>query len=114
MLNPFKVIERKIEGCRDWVKSRRTLKQIVDFLLPLGVNILYVELPQAKKIYGLTDFERERIQSWSFDLNKYKEELPKLKRLYGNDVTQEYILSVFDGGVVVKGVKRRVLLDFSE
>lgn len=82
------------------------------FLAKQGVHILYVELPNASKIKGLTKFEKERISSWTFDFNQYKEELPKLKKIYGEDVTKEYIDSVFDGGVVVQGEKRRILLDF--
>ena len=83
------------------------------YLKQRGVRILYVELPDKGKLRGLTAFETERIENWSFDFNKYREELPKLKKLYGEDVTLDYILSVFDGGIVVQGEKRKVLLDFS-
>ncbi len=105
-------IKNRIEKYKKIRGVKRTLREISDYLKSKGVLILYVELPSAKKIKGLTDFELERIQSWCFDFNKYKEELPLLRKIYGQDVTLEYILSVFDGGVVVKGEKRRVLLDF--
>ena len=88
-------------------------KRIAKFLKKKGVRLLYVELPIDNKLVGLTDFEKERIKDWSFDLNKYREELPKLKKLFGEDVTMDYILSVFDGGIVVQGNKRKVLLDFT-
>lgn len=88
------------------------LLRISRYLSSKGVRVLYVELPTEKKLVGLTDFEKERIRDWSFDFNKYRDELPKLKRIYGDDITQEYILSIFDGGTVVQGKKRKVLLDF--
>lgn len=87
-------------------------RHISKYLSKRGVKILYVELPTRKKLVGLTDFEIERIENWSFDFNKYREELPKLKKIYGEDVTMDYILSVFDGGIVVQGQKRKILLDF--
>lgn len=93
--------------------TKKEFKELVLKLSNAGVKVLFVELPIAEKIVGLTDFEKERLSSWSFDFNKYKEELPKLKKLYGNNVTQDYILSVFDGGIVVQGNKRKVLLDFT-
>ena len=93
-------------------KQKKCIADMAKFLAKQGVHILYVELPNASKIKGLTEFEKERISSWTFDFNQYKEELPKLKKIYGEDVTKEYIDSVFDGGVVVQGEKRRILLDF--
>ena len=93
-------------------KHKKCIIDMAKFLSGQGVHILYVELPKAGKIKGLTEFEKERISFWTFDSNQYKEELPKLKKLYGEGVTKEYIDSVFDGGVVVQGEKRRILLDF--
>lgn len=95
------------------LRIRKDFKHLAASLSKKGVRVLYVELPVAEKIQGLTDFEKERIFSWSFDFNKYREELPKLKKLYGDDVTKDYILSIFDGGVVVQGESRKVLLDFA-
>lgn len=95
------------------LRIKKDFKHLVTALSKIGVKFLYVELPVADKIQGLTTFEKERLYSWSFDFNKYKEELPKLKILYGDNVTQEYILSIFDGGIVVQGERRKVLLDFA-
>lgn len=83
------------------------------YLKKRGVRMIYVELPVKRKLKGLTDFEKERINNWSFDFNKYREELPKLRKLYGDNVTMDYILSVFDGGVVVQGDRRKILLDYT-
>lgn len=105
-------INRKLHTLSEIRESKYVLKQIANYLLNLDVHILYVQLPKSNKIKGLTEFEQERIKNWCFDFNKYKKELSKLKMLYGEDITQEYILSVFDGGVVVDGAKRKVLLDF--
>lgn len=90
----------------------KTLNDISNYLQPLGVHILYVQLPIYESIRGLTQFEKERHKFWSFDQNKYREEMSKLKRIYGDDITPEYVLSVFDGGIVVQGSKRKILLDF--
>ena len=98
---------------REITPIRKGFKQMSEYLSKKGVHMLYVELPTRDKLIGLTDFEKERIANWSFDFNKYKEELSKLKLLYGDDITEEYILSIFDGGIVVQGEKRKVLLDFA-
>lgn len=112
MKNPISYLKRHILHERNVITTKKILRNIEAFLSSKGVRLLYVALPQADKIQGLTDFEKERISSWCFDFNKYREELPKLKKLYGQNVTQDYILSVFDGGIVVQGEKRKVLLDF--
>lgn len=106
-------ISKRVSYKRKQLSLVLLLRRMSRYLRKRGVRILYVELPVNSKLVGLTDFEKERINNWSFDFNKYKEELPKLKKLYGDDVTMEYILSVFDGGIVVQGEKRKVLLDFT-
>ena len=105
-------VKGKLSSLRNKQKAQCALNELSDFLSAKGVLLLFVELPSANKIKGLSEFENERLQNWSFDFNKYKEELPKLKKIYGDGVTQEYILSVFDGGVVVQGANRKLLLDF--
>lgn len=112
-MNYLRRIERKLKYIRTRSQAKQTLREIAAYLQERGVHVLYVQLPISEKIKGLTDFEKDRIMNWCFDYNKYREELPKLKKLYGEDVTQEYILSVFDGGVVVQGAKRKILLDFT-
>lgn len=93
-------------------KVKCTLCRMYKYLEKSGVKVLYVQLPIESKIKGLTDFEKERLRSWAFNLNQYKTEIVKLKRIYGDDITEEYIMSIFDGGIVVQGEKRKVLLDF--
>ena len=109
----IKKIYNHIVFKREQIKLFILLRKMSKFLSKKGVRILYVELPTRRKLVGLTEFEKERINNWSFDFNKYREELPKLKKLYGDDVTMDYILSIFDGGVVVQGEKRKILLDYS-
>ncbi len=92
---------------------KHLLLEIQDYLQQRGVHLIYVEPPFEYKIKGLTAFELERINNWVFDFNKYEENLPYLKRLYREEVTWDYIQSVFDGGIVVQGNKRKMLLDFS-
>ena len=106
-------IIKSIKFIKEQVGLVSLFRKMSRYLKKRGIRLLYVELPVKRKLKGLTDFEKERINNWSFDFNKYREELPKLKKLYGDDVTMDYILSVFDGGVVVQGDKRKVLLDYT-
>lgn len=112
MKNLIKIILNCIYNRSEKKKYQILLIEIAKYLHCKGAKILYVEPPVEGKIKGLTDFEKERIGNWCFNFNHYQEELSKLRLLYGDDVTQEYILSVFDGGIVVQGEKRKVLLDF--
>lgn len=92
---------------------KHLLLEIQDYLQQRGVHLIYVEPPFEYKIKGLNAFELERINNWTFDFNKFEENKEYLNRLYGEGVTQDYIQSVFDGGIVVQGNKRKMLLDFS-
>ncbi len=112
MRNLRKYLNYKIDYFRQKYGYRKLLIEMASFIKNRGGYVLYVEPPRRNKISGLTKFEIERIENWSFDHNKYKEEFPKLKKIYGDDITEEYILSIFDGGIVVQGEKRKIVLDF--
>lgn len=105
-------VKARIQNRKDIQQYQKLLIEICEYLTKQGVVLLYVEPPVFNKIKGLTKFEKDRHNNWSFDLNRYKEEIDKLRQLYGPEVTPEYILSIFDGGTVVQGEKRKVLLDF--
>lgn len=106
-------ITARISYYRSRKRIEKKLLLIKRYLDERNVRMLYVSLPNAEKIKGLTDFEKDRHYNWTFDFNHADKEMDKLKLIYGDDVTAEYILSVFDGGVVVQGDKRKILLDFS-
>ena len=108
----YRIFRKKIDFALKVKKAKDAIENISFFLKSKGVHIIYVELPDPCKIKNLSDFEKDRIKNWCFDFNQYKNELPKLKQIYGNDVSEEYINSVFDGGIVVQGERRKVLLDF--
>ena len=110
-MNLIQRIFKKIHRHRGRKRAEAILLQIKHFLDERNVKFLYVELPLAKKI-NLSDFEKERQSHWVFNFNHADEEMEKLKRIYGNDITSDYILSVFDGGIVVQGERRKVLVDF--
>ena len=95
------------------LKVEKQLLQIKHYLNKRHVRMLYVSLPCAEKIKGLTDFEKERHYNWTFDFNHADKEINNLKLIYGNNIDIDYILSVFDGGIVVQGEKRKVLLDYN-
>lgn len=104
-------IKSRIERRKEMPIYKHLLLEIQDYLKQRGVLLIYVEPPFEYKIKGLSAFEWERINNWIFDFNQYEENLSYLKRLYGEDVTQDYIQSVFDGGIVVNGKNRKILLD---
>ena len=108
----FSRIKNKVKFFIEVHNCKKLIAEIGEYLVEREVKVLYVELPIQSKIKNLSTFEKERIKTWCFDFNKYKEELPKLEKLYGNGISKDYILSVFDGGIVVQGEKRKVLLDF--
>jgi [citrate (pro-3S)-lyase] ligase len=105
-------IQRRIKWLFLITKERKIIVKAYNFLHTRQVFLVYVELPRADKIKNLTGFENERIKNWTFNFNNIEEELPRLRLLYGNDIDAEYILSLFDGGIVVDGGNRRRVLDF--
>ena len=106
-------IKTRIQRRKEMPIYKHFLLEIRDYLERRGVFLIYVEPPFEYKIKRLTAFELERINNWVFDFNKYEENKEYLKLLYGEGVTRDYIQSVFDGGIVVQGNKRKMLLDFS-
>ena len=113
MKNIFKAIKAKYNSRHKKKQLENTLLEIKTYLEAKGVKMFYVELPSARKIKNLSDFEKERHYNWTFDFNHVETEIEKLRLIYGEDITPDYITSVFDGGIVVQGEKRKVLLDFS-
>lgn len=108
----FNRIKRKVVSIKKRRQLKQRLLQIKAYLDERGVYLLYVNLPSVRKIKNMSDFELDRQKNWTFNFNHADTEMEKLKLIYGDDVTPEYILSVFDGGIVVQGEKRKVLLDF--
>jgi [citrate (pro-3S)-lyase] ligase len=105
-------IKRKIKLFFLIREERKTIVKAYRYLCYCGVRLVYIELPKADKIKNLTSFEIERIKNWTFNFNNIKEELPRIKLLYGDDIDAEYIVSLFDGGIVVDGGNRRRVMDF--
>ncbi len=106
-------IKTQIKRRKEMPIYKHLLLEIQDYLQQRGVHLIYVEPPFEYKIKGLTAFEWERINNWLFDFNKFEENLPYLKRLYGEGISRDYIQSVFDGGIVVNGKNRKMLLDYA-
>lgn len=113
MMSILKFIYDKISDIRDRRKIEIKLLQIKAYLDDRGVKLLYVYLPSARKIRNMSAFELDRQNNWSFNFNHADTEMNKLKMIYGNNITTDYVLSVFDGGIVVQGEKRKMLLDFA-
>lgn len=116
----MKIIKRIQQHIKSRIKRRKELPiykslllEIHNYLQKQGVHFIYVEPPFEYKIKGLTAFELDRINNWEFNFNKFEENQDYLKKIYGNDITADYIRSLFEGGIVVKGVKRKIVLDFA-
>ena len=105
-------IKTRIQRRKELPIYKNLLLEINDYLQQRGVHFIYVEPPFEYKIKGLTAFELERINHWVFNFNKFEENHEYLKKIYGNDVTADYIRSLFEGGIVVQGEKRKIVLDF--
>lgn len=112
MVSILDKIQKKYDSLKEKEADKRTIISISNYLKERGVRMLYVCLPYRKRIKGLTDFENERLNGWAFDFNNAGREIQMLKRIYGESITLDYIESIFDGGVVVQGDKRKLLLDF--
>lgn len=112
MKSLFKRINCRIDHFRNKRKIEEVILQMKYYFDKRNVNLLFVELPVFNKIKNMTAFEVERQKNWTFDFNNAGKEMELLKLLYGKDVTEDYIMSVFDGGIVVQGEKRKILLDF--
>ena len=112
----MKQIISKIKKRYYYSKEKRSLEKTIikikEYLDQKGVRLLFVELPVFNKIKNLTAFEKDRQENWVFDFNNVHNEMDILKSIYDDKITEEYINSVFDGGIVVQGDRRKVLLDF--
>ena len=105
-------IQSRYKKHREIPVYEKLLLEIRDYLWKCGARLIYVEPPFEYKIKGMTAAERERAYHWTFDLNHTVENIDKLKTVYGADITPEYILSLYEGGIVVQGSQRKVLQDF--
>ena len=112
MKNVFKRIANRISFFRDLRKLEDILLQIKMYLDERNAKLLYVYLPSAEKIKNMSEFEKDRQNNWTFNFNHADKEMDKLREIYGDDITEDFILSVFDGGIVVQGENRKVLVDF--
>jgi [citrate (pro-3S)-lyase] ligase len=107
------VVKRTISRYWNLRKRVRCILDAYYYLHERNVKLLFFELPQKGKIDNLTEFELERIKNWVFNFNNIEEELPRLQAIFGKDIDPEYLLALYDGGIVVNGGNRRRVLDFA-
>lgn len=81
-----------------------------------GIHFLFIQVPLAKNIKNLSEFERERISEWTFDFNNIREEdYKRICQIYpyeNEDDITDYLKKVYDGVRVfeINGIK--YLADF--
>lgn len=88
------------------------MKQISDVLLENNVKFYYFEPPKAYLIRHLTPFEKERIYHWTFDFNHIEKDTDRLKKIYGDLFSEDYIAKIYDGAKVVSFQEEKKLVDF--
>jgi [citrate (pro-3S)-lyase] ligase len=106
-------IKRKISSYRDLRNNIKCVTDAYYYLHSKNVTLIFFELPKKKKVKNLTPFEIERINNWVFDFNNIETEMVRLQAIFGKDVDPEYILALYDGGIVINDGRRRRVLDFS-
>lgn len=110
MLNRIKnKVTRMTTNC----KTNAYLKKIIRKLNENNIHFVFVEPPYASKIKNLSDFEKQRIDTWVFDFNDTEKNMSMLKKIYGDDIDEEYIRKIYDGGIVVNDGGKKRVLDFS-
>ena len=65
-----------------------------------GIHFLFIQVPLAKNIKNLSEFERERISEWTFDFNNIREEdYKRICQIYpyeNEDDITDYLKKVSD------------------
>ena len=87
------------------------LKRLETELKEKEVSFYFIEPPKSFFIQGLSSFEKERLK-WTFDFNNISSERERLKKIYGENFDEDYLLSVYDGAKVVDIGDHKKLVDF--
>lgn len=100
-----------------WVckKNKKLFTEILRIKRELemrGVAFVFCEPPVADKLVGLTSFEKERIQKWTFDFNHISKETERLKKIYGEDTDMSYLEQLYDGAKVVLVDGKKTVCDY--
>ena len=106
-------IKRAIIKINEAFMLEKALLSLKMQLKKKGVSILIFEPPIASKIRGLTEFEKERIKNWSINFYKIENSIDKLRMIYGEDVSADYLVGLFDGGFVVESNNKKIVLDYA-
>ena len=114
-------IGKKIKKYRDIILYRDDIKLLKREITPIiqelkraGIHLLFVCVPKANRVNSLSAFQWERIRNWTFNFNHITEEdAAKLKAIYTDEVSADYLLKVYDGVKVYEQNGIRRLADFS-
>lgn len=78
-----------------------------------GVILIFVQTPAVEYINDFSDFEKERLGNWVFDFtNISAEDLEKMRAVYGEGVSVEYLGQIYDGVKVYERNGIKYLADF--
>lgn len=114
-------IIRVIKILNDRAKCRKYNREVLyglvrsinDYCKTLNVKFIYVEPPRPSKIKKKTNFEKYRLKKWTFDFNQIEKDFDKVQKVYGKDISPEYLRQVYDGAVVVDQGGFKGVLDFN-
>lgn len=78
-----------------------------------GVECVIVQSPLEQNIQHLSNFEKERIEKWSFDYGHITgEDCAIIKKVYTDDIDLEYLCKVYDGTRVFRKDGIRYLANY--
>lgn len=87
------------------------LKSLQRKLFHRRVSLYIFISPNSSIIKNMSQFERERL-AWNLNLYNIAEEYAKIKQLFGEECTKDYISGLFDGGFVVEQNGKKIVLDY--
>lgn len=89
------------------------IRKVNEYCEERNVRFIYAEPPRPSKVKNLSEFERYRLKNWTFDFNYIEKDIDKVKRVYGEDISSDYLRQVYDGAVVADQGGYKGVLDFA-
>jgi hypothetical protein len=77
------------------------------------VNFLFFQTPIYQNIVGLSEFEKSRLENWTFDFNNITDkDCMLIKEIYSPDMDIDYLKQLYDGSKVYENNGVKCLADF--
>ena len=99
-------IMRSLMIAKGLIEANRKLRE-------KGIQLIVVLPPTPSRLTSLTDFEKDRIRSWTFDFNHITEKDARIIERLDPEETVEALLQKYDGAKVIEKNGHKTLADFS-